>query len=97
MAIIITWTQSALQTSNYTASLGELVLCDPSGGAFTVMLPTAVGHLRMITIKNTTSSTNTITIDGNSTETIDGSLTVSMNTAYQSVTMVSDNANWWIL
>jgi hypothetical protein len=34
-------TQTAVQTANYTATAGQLVLCDISGGSFTALLPNA--------------------------------------------------------
>lgn len=93
-------TVSAVRTTTATAAYGETVRCDPSGAGFTVNLPTAVGRAGRdndITIKNVTTSTNAITVDGDSGETIDGSATLSMTTARQSVTLRSDGANWMIV
>jgi len=92
------FTQTTVKTANYTAAWGELVRCDPSGGAFTVTLPTASGNAqRRIVIKNTTSDTTAITIDGNGAETIDGAATVIMATGYASLTLVSDGTNVMII
>lgn len=91
-------TITSVQTSGYTATIGECVRCDPSGAGFTVTLPTAVGQAgRSIIIKNTTSSTNTITIDGDAAETIDGNATETITTGFGSLTVVSDGANWMIV
>jgi len=66
-----------------------------TGTTYTVTLPTAVGISgRQYTIKN--SASGNITIDGNGTETIDGSLTAVL-IPYTSLTVVSDNANWIII
>jgi hypothetical protein len=46
-------------------------------------------------IKNT--SANTITIDPNGTETIDGASTFALSTQYASVTIVTDGSNWFII
>jgi hypothetical protein len=46
-------------------------------------------------IKNV--STNTITIDPNTTETIDGATTFALSTQYASVTLVTDGSNWFII
>ena len=46
-------------------------------------------------IKN--ASANTITIDPNSTETIDGASTFALSTQYASVTIVTDGSNWFII
>jgi hypothetical protein len=71
------------------------VRCDPSGGAFDVDLPTAVGATgRAVTVKNVTTSTTAITVDPNGAETVDGAAGYSMTTAYGSATFISDGANW---
>ena len=46
-------------------------------------------------IKN--ASANTITIDPNGTETIDGASTFALSTQYASVTIVTDGSNWFII
>ncbi|MGK3981264.1 hypothetical protein WMF38_57235 [Sorangium sp. So ce118] len=89
---------SAVQTTTATAAYGQTVRCDPTSAGFTVNLPTAVGKTGVrIIVKNTTASTNTITLDGNASETIDGSATFAMSTARQCVTLESDGANWLII
>lgn len=85
---------TAVQTGAYTAAWGETVRADPSGGGFTVTLPTAAGNAgRRITVKNTTSSTNAITIDADGSETIDGAADATISTANGSLTFESDGTN----
>lgn len=92
------WTVTAVQTGAYTAAAGQLVRCDPSGGAFTVTLPTAVGISgRQIGIKNTTSDATTITIDADGSETIDGAASVDMSAGLASLTFASDGAGWMVV
>jgi hypothetical protein len=88
---------SAAKTTTYTATGDETVIpC--SGSAFTVTLPAAANMTgKELTIVKTDSSlTNIITIDGNASETINGSLTTTLNTQYESVTIVCDGSNWFI-
>lgn len=87
------------KTANYTVtSSDDLILCDSSGGAFTLTLPTAVGiGGRVYEIKKTDSSFTAVTIDGNGSETLDGSTTTTLNTQYESIKIVSDNSNWQIV
>jgi hypothetical protein len=68
-------------------------------GAVTLTLPTAVGRNgKTIVFKKTDSQVaNVITIDGFSTETIDGALTTTLNTQYECLTIYSDGANWQII
>jgi hypothetical protein len=70
----------------------EMLLIDTTSGAITANLPTAVNlQGRYIKFKNT--GTNNLTIDGFSTETIDGSTTLVLaSNGY--ATIMSDGTNW---
>ena len=83
---------NATQTSGHV-----IILCDCTSNAITVNLPTAVGNTAKFDIKKTDSSANAVTIDGDSTESIDGSATASLAVANVSVTLVSDNSNWKVI
>ena len=83
-------------TYNATQTSGNIIiLCDCTSNAITVNLPTAVGNTTTFTIKKTSGNYD-ITIDGNSTETIDSYLTYPITTLNQSVTIVSNDTNWAI-
>ena len=69
-------------------------LINATSAATTVTLPTAVGNAACFIIKKTDSSTNAVTIDGYSTETIDGSTTYILNDQYNYVELVSNGTNW---
>lgn len=86
-------------TSSYVATdIDAVILANATSGGITVTLPeasTVTGkHLR---VKKTDSSGNTITIDGHSSETIDGSLTRSLSSQYETIYIVSDGSNWMTL
>lgn len=86
------------KTTTYSAVVTDgLILC--SGSAFTVTLPTSVGNSgTIIRIKKTDSSaTNIITIATTSSQTIDGVLTVTLNSQYDEITVCSDGANWEVV
>jgi hypothetical protein len=54
----------SVQTTNYTASAGQLVPCDATGGTFTVTLPTApldTSHVAVIKVDNTSTGVSVIT------------------------------------
>jgi hypothetical protein len=92
------WVVTTVKTGAYNAAAGELVRCDPSGGIFTVTLPTAVGISgRMISVKNVTSSVTAITIATTGGQTIDGAATVTINTGFDSLFFASDGANWLLI
>jgi len=84
------------KTTTYTAVVGDDII-NASGSAFTITLYAASGNSgKSITIKKTDSSfTNIITIDGNASETIDGALTTTLNTQYESITLYCDGSNWF--
>lgn len=79
-------------TGTYTASSRTIIL---ASGTFTVYLPAVSGKVgRKYTIKN--KGTGTVTVDGNASETIDGSLTQSL-LSMDSMQIVSDGTEWWVL
>jgi len=81
-------------TTTYTVLATDYVV-DCTANSFTVTLPTAVGITgRQYIIKN--SGTGTIVVDANTTQTIDGQLTQTLN-QYDSLTIVSNGANWLIV
>jgi hypothetical protein len=76
----------------------SVYLINLNGADRTVTLPTAADNsFRTITIKKTDSGTNTLTIDGEGSETIDGALTFPFARQYGEVTLMCDGANWYIL
>lgn len=87
------------KTTTYTGTGDEtVILADSSGGAFTITLPAAASFTgKHYYIKKTSSDTNAVTIDGNSSETIDGSLTKLIYEQYEGIKIVSDGSNWHIL
>lgn len=84
------------KTTTYSvAATDDVVLC--SGSAFTVTLPAASALSgRVITIKKTDSTlANIITIARAGSDTIDGATSTTLNTQYESVTLVSDGTSAW--
>ncbi len=86
-------------TSNTTLTRSHrTVLCDSSGGTFTVTLPaSANSKYQIYEIKKIDSTGNAVTIDGNAAETIDGDLTKSLNLQNESITIQCDGSNWYII
>lgn len=90
------------KTGNYTVSTADgvdiLIEADATSGSFTVSLFTAVGNTgKRITVKKIDSSANTVTVDPNGTQTIDGALTRVLSTQYEGVTVESDGSNWVVV
>lgn len=83
-------------TTNTTAATDKhTYLVNASGGAVTLTLPTAVGRAgKVYVVKKIDSSANTVTIDGATTETIDGALTLDTALQWDVIAIESDGANW---
>lgn len=90
------------KTANYTVTADDdcsCILVSASGGARTVTLPAAAsaGSGFKVVIKKTDSSANTVTIDGNGSETIDGAATKVLRLQNQSVALICDGTGWRVM
>lgn len=91
-AITSTATDLTLTVAHYT------VRVDATGAPRTITLPAAAGVTRRIyTIIKSDVSANTVTIDGNASETINGALTKVISTQYAGCTIQCDGSNWFII
>ena len=90
-------------TETTTATVGtsdDVVLADSSGGAYTLTLPAIDGSDvgKILIIKKTTTDFAVITLDGDGGDTIEGSVTSTLNTFSETVELVVATAtNWEIL
>lgn len=89
----------ASKTTTYTATTADdVILASTSGGAWTLTLYAASGNSgKVLRIVKTTNDFSVLTIDGNASETINGSTTTTINTQYESLTIICDGSNWHIL
>ena len=89
-------------TAVRTATIGELVLYDPSGGSFTISAPGTPVLGDRFAIKNTTTDVTALTIDGNSKNIEDpGTSTLvpsfSLGVAFIGLDFLFDGTNWIIV
>ena len=71
----------------------DYLMCN---GTFTITLPAAADNMgKLLNIKNI--GTGTITVDPNENETIDGDLTIAIDTQYECISIISDGSNWFII
>jgi hypothetical protein len=87
------------KTSAYTALESDfLIACNATSAAFAVTLPAAASSDgQILIIKKTDSSINRVEVDGNASETIDGSATLYLTLQYESITLQCDATGWHVL
>jgi len=87
--------------SDTLTDIDTLVTVDASSAAVVISLPPvlSVPDGKRYDVKKIDSSGNTVTIDGDESETIDGSTTQVISSQYTSVTVAADHDNetWWII
>lgn len=85
-------------TGTTTAAEDFTILCDATSGAITINLPAASTVTgRIYNVKKIDNSINTVTVDPNSTETIDGASTNVIATQWTNIQFQSNGTNWFIL
>lgn len=100
-AVAAALTRLTTQTivTTYQATVQDrVILCDASGGAFTVTLPAVAAAVGVeLDIKKIDATANAVTVDGSSAETIDGDLTKVLSAQWSNITVTSDGVEWFIL
>jgi len=78
------------KTGNHTLTATDFViLCDASGGSFTITLPAVASYVgKQYHVKKIDTTTNTVTVNANGTETIDGTLTLVLAARWDSAHIV---------
>jgi hypothetical protein len=86
-------------TGDTTATTSNVaIFANATGGAIDVTLYAATSNGgKTLTIKKTDSSSNTVDVIRTASETIDGATTVTLFHQNESVTLISDNSNWFIV
>ena len=89
---------TTVTTTTHTAAAEHVILVDDDTAAatVTVTLPAAATANTIYHVKKL-GTTAPVIIDGNTAETIDGGLTITLNAQYESVMLVSNGTNWSII
>jgi len=83
------------KTTTYTATVNDDIILVETASAWTLSLFTASGNSgKLLRILKTSSDTNELTIDPNSTETINGFSTVKLKYQFDEITLISNGTNW---
>ena len=87
-----------IKTTDFTLTNNDGTVLMNNTSTATTTLPTAVGITGQIyNIKKINSAAANVVIDADGSETIDGELTETIVTQYDSVQIISDGANWNII
>lgn len=89
------------KSADYTilrSDTGRIILVDASGGNKTMTLPATISFDSGmdVEIKKTDNSSNTVTIDGDGGDTIDGATTYVIRDQWQSAHIIQNGVNWFI-
>lgn len=91
-------TVQAVASSYSPTTADHVILFDATTGNKTVNLPAAASSVGLkLVIKKVDGTANTVTIDGNASETIDGQLTYPLEVQFESVEIVCGNGGWNIV
>lgn len=88
-------TPTTRTSANYTASYGEIVLCDTSANSVTVTLPTAESGMRVSAQNILSSSGNNMVIEPSDGAAIDGETSLTRGTEGVGNELVCDGTDWW--
>jgi hypothetical protein len=83
------------KTANYTASGGDFVQADATGGGFTVTLPTAPATGALVTVKKTDSGANVVTVAPAGGGTVDGDANATITTKNFGAVFEHVGSNVW--
>jgi hypothetical protein len=83
------------KTGNYTATLTDyFIRVDTTSGNVTITLPTAVNYAGLSYIILKTVAANTVTVQGTSSQTLNGSSTQTITSQYGVLRVFSNDTNW---
>ena len=90
--------ETVTASSDTLDETNHIVLCDCTSNSITINLPAASGNKGLTyVIQKIDATGNIITVDGNGSETINGSTTKSISSQYTSLRIVCDGSNWFII
>ncbi len=94
---LVTTSITTVSTDTTLSSIAT-VLVNAASAPITITLPAAASYPNQIyQIKKIDSSVNTVTVDGNGSETIDGDLTAIIAFQYSAMDIISNGTSWFII
>lgn len=95
----VTTTSSSSYTETATSGDKVIILTSSTAVVVNVTLPSAVGNTARLTFKRSSTAAYiyALVITAAGAETIDGSATFTAPLQYAAITLISDNANWYVI
>lgn len=95
----IGYVNTVTKIAGYTAALtDDVILCDATAGNMTIDLPSAASAVgKTYAIKKIDATANTVTIDGNVGELIDGAATQVISSQWTAIEIACDGSAWYII
>ena len=87
---------AGLKTANYTASNHDFITVNATSATVTITLP-AASNAAWVRIKRIDASGNSVSVVGQSSATIDGAASQTVNGQYLSSDFMSDGTNWFLV
>jgi len=85
-------------TANSVADKKSIIYCDATAGNVTITLPAVANSLNLTYyIKKIDASVNTVIIDGNASETIDGATTKTLSSQWEVVSLHCNGSTWYLI
>ena len=83
------------EAATFAAVASHFYYCDTTGGAIVATLPAPANGAQVIV--KLVAGIATVTLTQHAAELIDGAATQVVNTLYQTVSVISDGTNWWVI
>jgi hypothetical protein len=77
---------------------GTIILSDPTAGDVTITLPRAADHAgKIVKVKKSVAHANKVILDAHDAETIDGELTISLESDFAGVSLICNGTAWFVM
>jgi hypothetical protein len=88
--------RTSITSASYAAVSSDAILAVDYAGTVSITLPSpASGKVLIIKDEGGNAGSNTITINSNSSEVIDGASNITITTNFDSVTLISNGTDWF--
>ena len=90
--------QSINSSAAANLASGTIILSDPTLGDVTITLPRAQDHAgKIVKVKKSVAHANKVIIDAHDAQTIDGELTISLESDFAGVSLICDGTAWFVM